>query len=132
MEKFSLEIYKQNGNIPLVNGKGNSVRILTYDRMSKDYPIVALVGDGKNEAIVSYTKDGRVNTAKATESEDLYFDTKKHKMWACVYSTPLADGFCMSNILWPTKEDADAEGKENERVYVTTVSVEWEDSYYKK
>lgn len=81
MEQFSLSEYLKNPTRQIVTRDGYSVRIICTDRMGK-WPIVALVCKGKEEYLVSYTRDGRryIPIAEVT-FDDLFFapETKTKK-----------------------------------------------------
>ena len=66
---FDLELAKEISNGTkegrIVTRKGDSVRILCWDKKDKTYPIVALVDNGSEEDFKTYTNEGVWNTDKS-------------------------------------------------------------------
>lgn len=66
---FEVELAKEISNGTkegkIVTRKGDSVRILCWDKKDKTYPIVALVDNGFEENYKSYTNEGVWNTDKS-------------------------------------------------------------------
>ena len=58
MKHFSLEEYQKNPSRKVITRDCRNARILCTDRISYDYPVVALVQENGNERMYSYTKDG--------------------------------------------------------------------------
>ena len=74
MKQFNLEEYLKDPSQKVITRDGRSVRIICADRTHSIYPICALVneGEGEEESLCPYTKDGKEYTHK-TSCYDLFF-----------------------------------------------------------
>ena len=72
---FDAEAAKKGAIIETKNG--HSVRILCYDKVSDDYPIVALVKSEGHESVHSYTLNGEAFPSNSSESNLVIVETLK-------------------------------------------------------
>lgn len=128
MEQFSLAEYLKNPTRPIVTREGNNVRIICTDRMG-EWPIVALVCKGKEEYLVSYTRNGRkyIPIAEVT-FDDLFFapETKTKKVgWMNVCKYGDSKHFSLAGgVIHPTREQALTESPD---YVVDTIQIRWEE-----
>lgn len=124
MRRFNLEEYLKDTSKEIITRDGRKARIICTDAKG-DRPIIALVErfDGDAEDSYSYTKDGNFCVDRE-HIVDLFFATKKQEGYTCVY---FSEGkHYLDEGIYPTKEDADKEGKKwND--YLTSIKIEWEE-----
>lgn len=75
MKPFNLEKAKQGAEV--ITRDGRKVKILTFSRRNNDYPIVALVDYGEEEAIHMYTTEGYYFKTKERSKNDLMMENTK-------------------------------------------------------
>lgn len=122
MKPFDLE--KAKAGVKLCTRDGRPARIISFDRDSALYPIVALIKeDNKDEYIRFYTRNGEQDLRVSDNSEDLFLDVKTKEGWVNVFSTPC--GVELGQI-HPTKEDA-LNVNESLVRRIDTIKIEWEE-----
>ena len=126
MKRFNLDEYLKNPARKVVTGDGRNVRIICTDaKSSRTHTVVTLVKESNgSESIVSYTPDGQFLAFIGSETDDLFFATKKCEGWVNVFSG--AAGCYSSARIYPTKEEAEKVGKGCDG-YIATNSVNWEE-----
>ena len=122
MEQFSLEQYLENPNRKVVTREGKSVRIICVNRLSDDYPIVALILNKDKEVIECYTKDGKFLENKIY-NYDLFFAPIKKEGWVNMYKT--RSGAAQIGQIYSSKEEAEMCRKDTN--YISTAKIEWEE-----
>lgn len=122
MKEFDLEAAKKGA--PVCTRNGQKARILCFDRKDVYYPIVVCIDYGNEEDIFSYTYDGRLNINNAEPSPiDLIMAPNKHEGWINVLN---CKGEYVSSGVWNTEEEATEIGQDD-KGYVTTIKIEWEE-----
>lgn len=115
MKPFNLEKAKQGAEV--ITRDGRKVQILTFSRRNKDYPIVALIDCGKEDAIQMYTIDGCYNKSKAESRFDLMMASSK--VYMNVYRE--GDTYVLGKHTFSSREKAiDCRGVD----YVKTIEIE--------
>lgn len=122
MEQFSLEKYLETPHRKVVTRDGRNVRIICTNRIICNFPVVALVSDGKFEDLLSYTKAGERYKGQ-DDNFDLFFAPKKKEKWINVYGSPDGRNWLGEN-LYNTEKAAKADTSESR---VATVKIEWEE-----
>ena len=125
MEQFSLEKYLENPNRKVVTRDGISARIICTNRLSDNYPVIALVTDGCAELCYSYTPFGKFGGYQNHDCElDLFFAPDKKSGWINLYK--------INSIISPgpraydTKEEAESAAGDKS-YYIATTKIEWEE-----
>ena len=125
MKKFNLEEYLTNPSKKVVTREGKPVRIICTNRLSENYPVIALVNDEDSETCYSYTIFGKVYTNQSIDTElDLLFAPEKKSGWINLYK--------MNSIISPgpraydTKEEAESAAGDKS-YYISTIKIEWEE-----
>lgn len=77
MKPFDIELAKAGHPVQTRNGK--PVRIICFDRMYKNYPIIALVEVDDTEQSYYYTNEGKL-VAGANNDLDLFMATIKKRV----------------------------------------------------
>ena len=126
MKRFNLDEYLKNPERKVITGDGRNVRIICTDaKSSRTHTIVTLVEESNgSESIVSYTPNGEFFKYTSSETDDLFFATKKCEGWVNVFSG--AAGCYSSARIYPTKEEAEKVGKGCVG-YIATNNVIWEE-----
>lgn len=115
MKSFNLEKAKQGAEV--ITRDGRKVKILTFSRRNNDYPIVALMDCGKEDAIQMYTIDGYLNKDKTQNRFDLMMENTK--VYMNVYRE--GDTYVLGNHIFSSREKAiDCRGAD----YVKTIEIE--------
>ena len=122
MEKFSLEKYLENPNRKVVTRDGRNVRIICTNRIICNFPVVALVSDGKLEDLLSYTKAGERYKGQ-DDNFDLFFAPEKKERWINLFKI---NSTITTGEVYNTKEEAKS-AVVGSLVYISTVKVEWEE-----
>lgn len=115
MKPFNLDEAKQGAEV--ITRDGRKVKILTFSRRNNDYPIVALVDYGKEDAVHMYTIDGYFNKDKEQSRFDLMMENTK------VYMNVYREGstYVLGSYTFSSKEKAIAYRGGN---YVKTIEIE--------
>lgn len=76
---FDLELAKRIVNKEvdgkIITGDGRNVRVICWDsKAERDYPIIALIEDGKKELVYSYRLNGNYNSAPSNETAKLVLE----------------------------------------------------------
>lgn len=122
MEQFSLEKYLKNPNRKVVTRDGRSVRIICTNRIICNFPVVALVSDGKIEDLLSYTKAGERYKGQ-DDNFDLFFVPEKKEGWINVRRYK-------ENTYSGTVYNTENEAKMADlgiTTHIATVKIEWEE-----
>ena len=123
MKQFNLEEYLKNPDKKIVTRDGKDVRVICVNRISEDYPVVALIRNKDKKAIECYTKDGKFIKNKIY-NHDLLFAAVKKSAWINLYK--------MNSIISPgpraydTKEEAESAAGDKS-YYISTIKIEWEE-----
>ena len=120
MKPFSLEEYLNNPNKRVVTRDGRDVRIICVN-FNGPYPIVIEVKGIEVPVVV--TKEGKQANFKDGDL-DLFFKSKKHKGYACVYFTNRI--YYLNDTIYSSKEEADNHAKHFSDS-IATIPIEWED-----
>lgn len=124
MKPFNLEEYLTNPSKKVVTREGKPVRIICTNRLSENYPVVALITDGCAELCYSYTPFGKFDEHQNIDCDlDLFFVPDKKSGWINLYK--------MNSIISPgpraydTKEEAESAAGDKS-YYISTIKIEWE------
>ena len=117
MKPFNLEKAKQGAEV--VTRDGRNVQILTFSRRNNDYPIVALIDCGKEDAIQMYTIDGYYNKSKAESRFDLMMASSK--VYMNVYRE--GDTYVLGTCTFSSREEA-IDYRSTNTNYVKTIEIE--------
>lgn len=115
MKAFNLEKAKQGAKV--ITREGRKVEILTFSRRNPDFPIVALVDEGDEDAIHMYTNEGRYYKTDTDSYLDLMMAPTK------VYMNVYREGniYVLGTTIFPTREKAmDCRGSN----YVKTIEID--------
>lgn len=125
MKQFNLDEYLKNPKRKVTTRDGKSVRIICTNRLSENYPVIALVNDEYIEKCYSYSEFGKVYTNQNRDCElDLLFAPEKKSGWINLYK--------MNSIISPgpraydTKEEAESAAGDKS-YYISTIKIEWEE-----
>ena len=125
MKPFNLEEYLTNPSKKVMTREGKPVRIICTNRLSENYPIIALVNDEDSERCYSYTEFGKFNEHQNIDCDfDLFFAPDKKSGWINLYK--------MNSIISPgprvydTKEEAESAAGDKS-YYISTIKIEWEE-----
>ena len=115
MKPFNLEKAKQGAEV--ITRDGRKVKILTFSRRNNDYPIVALVDYGEEEAIHMYTTEGYYFKTKERSKNDLMMASSK--VYMNVYRE--RDTYVLGKYPFSSREEAiNCRGAD----YVKTIKIE--------
>jgi len=113
MKEFNDEQAKAGKRV--VTRGGSNVRIRCFDRVSDNYPIVALIDIGAHESVETHTARGKHQSNGCESSYDLFMASEKKEGWINVY--PSEGGYI---------HDTEAEALESRRVHaIDTIKIEW-------
>ena len=125
MRPFNLE--KAADGEPVMTKNGLPARVICVDAnnpledIDEKVCVIALVEEGGLEKVRRYNDKGEHRGVVADKPElDLVMKTQKYEGWINVYP----EWKCSRNV-YPTKEDAKANAREEE--VVDTVKIEWEE-----
>ena len=125
MKKFNLEEYLTNPSKKVMTREGKPVRIICTNRLSENYPVIALVNDEDSEKCYSYTEFGKFDEYQNIDCDlDLFFAPDKKSGWINLYK--------MNSIISPgprvydTKEEAESAAGDKS-YYISTIKIEWEE-----
>lgn len=124
MKHFSLEEYQKNPSRKIITRDCRNARILCTDRISYDYPVVALVQENGNERMYSYTKDG-LWFENAQNSNDIFFVPEKKEGWINLYKFNSVT--IPGTKVYDTEEEAKFEIGNKFENYISTKKIEWEE-----
>ena len=126
MEQFSLEKYLANPSRKVVTRDGKNMRILCTDRKLDSKEVVGLTmnNDG-TEGLLSWSKQGK-SLSLNDSSFDLFFAPETHEGWINVYRHS-DGGHAYAGTVYDSKEDAEKRKVIDEKNYVTTIKIEWEE-----
>ena len=106
MKKFNLEQAKNGAAV--CDGNGNSIRILSFDRVDSRYNIVALDHNKHSipdtEYIKTFTLDGKFHYTTSS-NRDLYMKPVEHNGWVIIQI--LISGNRSLSTIYDTEEEAD-------------------------
>ena len=120
MKPFNLEEYLKNPSRKVVTRDGRKARIICTDKKSEaGFSIVALIDNGKDELLETYTKEGYTYGT----SYDLFFALEKHEGWVNIFKN-MSGGYVPGSNIYDKKEDAEAGSS---GLCVATVKIEWEE-----
>lgn len=122
MKPFDLEAAKNGAPVCTRNGK--DVRIICFDRVSKDlYPIIALIKENNgDEVLYTYTLDGKVS--KYSDSPiNLVMKPVKEEGWINLCFN--AGRTYLDGFIYKDEETAISTGS-SRRDYLRTIRIEWE------
>ena len=115
MKPFNLEKAKQGAKV--ITRNGDKVEILTFSRRNPDFPIVALVDEGDEDAIHMYTNEGRYYKTSRDSCLDLRMAPTK--VYMNVYRR--GNTYELGINTYPTKQNAiDCRGEN----YVQTIEID--------
>lgn len=83
---FDLELAKRIVNKEvdgkIITGDGRNVRVICWDsKAERDYPIIALIEDGKKELVYSYRLNGNYNSAPSNETAKLVLEVPEYMIF---------------------------------------------------
>ena len=122
MKEFDIELAKAGH--PVCTRDGKSVRILCYDKIGNNYPIVTLMDKGEYEEYIPFTIDGRYYSNGRESNNDLFMASAKKEGWVNIYKDGDMARIQSINI-YQSKEDAVAMHMPVN--YLDTVKIEWEE-----
>lgn len=106
---------------PVQTRDGCKVRILCYDRLDSESPIVGLItGEGGREYFGSWTVTGAYNRLTGARHDDLVMATVKKEGWINLYRSRFPSTRC--NVY-----STEAEAKKESGAGAIQVHVEWEE-----
>ena len=123
MKKFDLEKAKEGA--PVCTRDGRPARIVCWDAIGDDFPIVALItktrvfDKGHFEQGYWYNKDGECITEDS--GNDLMMADTKHEGWVFIDK-----GDCIAHI-YDTKEEAEEDAEREMIDYSAIAHIEWEE-----
>lgn len=120
MKPFNLELAKVGH--PVCTRDGRDVRVLCFDRMDPQYPIIALVKGNVFEELKSYTPDGYL-TNGTTCDLDLVMKPEKKEGWINIYERDDINSTSMT-VYKSRKEAFKSRARDG---YVDTIKIEWEE-----
>ena len=124
MKEFDIELAKQGH--PVCTRYGRPARIICWDRVYENYPIIALIMDEDgSESAMSYTSDGKYHISRYDDSLDLMMVTKKYDGWLNIHRI----GETIKRLtgeIYDTEEEA-LKHKGDYTGYITTQHIEWEE-----
>lgn len=130
MKQFNLGEYLTNPNRKIVTRDGRDARIICTDKLSEEYPVVALwhcVNEkGKTlEEIETYTRCGQA-VIDSEDGCDLFFAPEKKEGWINIYRVD--DFKCNATDKYIYRREIDAiSAIAGNKDYITTVKIEWEE-----
>lgn len=125
MKNFDLE--KAKAGAPVCTRDGRQVRIVCFDAIGDDFPIIALItvkrGSDKGyfEQGYWYNKDGK-NISESPD-DDLMMAGIKHEGYVLIYP---AGPQCIAHI-YKTKEEAEEDAEREMIAYSAIAHIEWEE-----
>lgn len=123
MRQFDLDKYLKNPNRKVVTRDGKSVRIVCTDMIGTSYPILAVCRvDATHDCYYSYTFDGKHNNVDS--HLDLFFAPEKKEGWLNLYKE---DGRVIIGTVYPIKSEKSAKMASEDKNYVATCKIEWEE-----
>ena len=119
MKEFNLEEAKAGK--PVCTRSGRSARIICFDRIDKEYPIIVLVKFELDEDFISCSTDGRIYVGENNEY-DLMMVSEKKTGWINIYKHK--ENLYPSAVIHESKEKA-IEFRSPR--FVNTIEIEWEE-----
>lgn len=122
---FNVELAKKGAKVQTANGR--DVKILCYNRKSKNYPIVALVQSSNHEYedSIVYTIDGKFIENNNSEEFDLVLLVETKTIYINMYRS-YTGVFYLSQDTFKDKDTAELTGKSLPG-YVKTIEIEVND-----
>lgn len=127
MKQFNLEEWLQDKSRKVVTRNGRPVRIVCWDKLGTEYPIVALVDVGDVEIAFSFTEKGYYDIDEQPHPYDLFLLSEKKEGWVNVYRDKY--DFCKVKLgphVYISEIDAKSARKDCPE-YITTTKIEWEE-----
>mgnify|MGYP006916071273 CR=1 FL=1 len=126
MKEFDYE--KAKAGAPVCTRDGRPARIVCWDALGGDLPILALVAEmstlgNEEELAYWYTKDGK---SYEGHEDDLMMASVKHEGWINIYKNDKCGTPETTEIIWKSEESARNAAKGSED-YIATVHIEWEE-----
>ena len=125
MKPFNLEEYLTNPSKKVVTREGKPARIICTNRLSENYPVIALVNNEESELCFSYTTFGKSYIDQDRDYKlDLFFAPEKKSGWINLYK--------MNSIISPGPRAYDTEEEAklaagDKSYYISTIKIEWEE-----
>lgn len=123
MKEFDLE--KAKAGHPVCTKNGFPARIICFNRISVEYPIVVLIKDDEYESVECYTTNGQYS-AEETSEYDLVMEPTTKEGWVNIYCTREGHRFT-GDIIFNTKEEAIKNQCVQTSTYVDTAKIKWDD-----
>jgi hypothetical protein len=122
MKPFNLEEAKAGK--PVCTRDGYKVRIICFDCMNPNYPIIALELVGNTEIVTTYTKEGKHNCSSTEPSaNDLMMADIIHEGYINIYKKD--EDVVPGKIIYETEEKAK---KYNCTMkYLDTIKIQWKE-----
>ena len=129
MKPFNLEQAKKGH--PVCTRDGRDARIICYDAKIGEFPIIALVYFAKSssEAAISYTSEGKYDTAFGENDYDLMMKPICHTGWVNIHSIhkdSIHTETIVGRDIYPTKEEA-LKAIEYPNTVIDTIKIEWKE-----
>ena len=112
LKEFDIEEAKKGK--PVYTRSGQKARIICFDMKGATSPIIALIDDGENERINTYTTNGRYYNDNNKCPGDLMLLAEKKTGYINIYKDQIHD----------TIEDAESAHKGID-TYIKTIMVDW-------
>ena len=125
MKPFDIELAK--AGYPVCTRDGRAVRILCYDKICNNYPIVTLIDKGEYEEYHPFTIDGKFHSSMRESDNDLFMAPVKKEGWVNVFINASYFGSKTAGTIYPTKEEALKNIDTKSPHYIDTVKIEWEE-----
>jgi len=125
LKPFDIEKAKAGAKVVTRNGK--NVRIICYDKIGTEHPIVALIDSGYVEMVFSFTEKGSYDSSERPHPNDLFLLSEKKEGWVNVYRDKYE--FCKVKLgphVYISEIDAKSSRKDCPE-YITTIKIEWEE-----
>lgn len=121
------DIEKAKAGAKVITREGKNARIISYDKIGTEYPIVALINTGDVEMVFTFTEKGYYDSNEQPHPNDLFLLFEKKEGWVNVYRDEY--GFCKVKLgpyVYISEIDAESSRKDCPE-YITTTKIEWEE-----
>ena len=123
MKPFDIELAKAGH--PVCTRDGRAVRILCYDKIGNNYPIVTLIDKGEYEEYHPFTIDGKFHSSMRESDNDLFMAPVKKEGWINIYKELNSDHVFTSPV-YKTLDEAN-EARDMSDIFLGTSKIEWEE-----
>ena len=127
MKQFNLEEYLKDPNKKVVTRDGRNVRIICTDQKGTEYSVIALctMSNGSETCCFYFPNGKRYLSASADSCMDLFFAPEKKEGWLNLYKDE--NGRVAIGTVYPIESEKDAKMASEDKDYVATCKIEWEE-----